>query len=241
MSVRIENTASCNRLLTRLPPAARAQFVAACERVELAAGQVLLRAGQRVTHAWFPLDAVLSVSLAAEERRSIAVALVGREGMLGIPLLLDANQSEWVATVARPGAALRIEAAALRLQLVTGSELEKRLRHYVLASIAQLARAVLCTHYHQVDQRLARLLLMQHDRAPDEPLHVTHEMLAATLGARRAGVTRAAHVLQLKQLIAYHRGVVTILDRDGLQRAACACYAADCASYAALMRRHPAC
>lgn len=241
MSMRTENAAAPNRLLARLPAAVHARFVAACEPVQLAAGHVLLRPGGPVTCAWFPLDAVLSVGIvAAGEQHSIEVALVGREGMLGIPLLLHADRSELIATVTRPGAALRIDAQALRQQLLASTDLEKRLRRYVLVSIAQIARAVLCTRYHRVDQRLARLLLMKQDRAPEEALRVTHEALAATLGVRRAGVTRAASDLQLQRLIAYHRGVLTILDRDGLQRAACACYAADCASYSTLMRPHRA-
>jgi CRP-like cAMP-binding protein len=113
-------------------------------------------------------------------------------------------------------------------------------QQYVLVAFAQLAQAALCTRYHGVEERLARWLLMTLDRAPDAPVHATHEFLAATLGVRRAGVTRAAAVLQARQLISYHRGVLLVLDRGGLQDASCDCYAADCASYASGMRRQPA-
>jgi CRP-like cAMP-binding protein len=102
----------------------------------------------------------------------------------------------------------------------------------VLVSLTQLAQAALCTRYHRVEERLARWLLMTQDRAPGGPVYATHEFLAAALGVRRAGVTHAAATLQRRQLIAYHRGVLTVLDRAGLQAAACGCYAADCASYA---------
>jgi CRP-like cAMP-binding protein len=237
LSIRMGKAALPNRLLARLPAADGARFMAACRTVDLAAGQVLMRPAAPLTCAWFPLDAVLSVGMvAAGDRHSLEVGLVGREGMVGIPLLLGASETELIATVVRPGAALCIEAEELRLQRLASTDLEKRLRRYVLVSIVQLARAVLCTRYHQVDERLARLLLMKQDRAPNQALHATHEFLAATLGVRRAGVTRAANDLQLRQLIAYRRGVLTILDRQGLLRAACACYAADCASYATLMR-----
>lgn len=231
---------SSNHLLARLPSAAAARFVAACETVELSAGQVPMRPAARVTCAWFPLDAVLSVGFpAAGDHRSIEVALVGPEGMVGIPLLFGGSGSELMAKVVRPGSALRIEAQRLGLQLAASAELEKCLRRYVLVSLAQLARAVLCSRYHRVEERLARLLLMMQDRSPGEALHVTQEFLAATLGVRRAGVTRAATDLQLQHLIAYHRGVLVIVDRTGLQRAACACYAADLASYSTLMGGRP--
>jgi len=184
---------------------------------------------------------VLSVGfVAAGEGRSIEVALVGREGMVGIPLLLGADESELTATVVRPGKALSIPAEGLRLQLAASAELDRRLRRYVLVALAQIARAVLCTRYHRVDERLARLLLMTQDRCAEETLHVTHEFLASTLGVRRAGVSRAANDLQRQQLIAYHRGMLAIIDRPGLRRAACACYPADRASYVALMGGCPA-
>lgn len=226
-----------NRLLARLSMAGGEDVATACETVQLEPAQVPMRAGTPLTCAWFPLDAVLSVNVVAPgERHSIQVGLVGREGMVGLPLLLGASVSELTATVVRPGAALRIGAEALRLQLLASPELERRLRRYALVSLGQFARAVLCTRYHQVDERLARLLLMHQDRAPNADLHVTHEQLAAALGVRRAGVTRAAASLQLQRLIAYRRGVLTILDRAGLKCAACPCYAADRSSYSALMR-----
>jgi CRP-like cAMP-binding protein len=106
----------------------------------------------------------------------------------------------------------------------------------VLVSLTQLAQAALCTRYHRVEERLARWLLMTQDRAPGGPVYATHEFLATALGVRRAGVTHAAATLQRRQLIAYHRGVLTVLDREGLQAAACGCYAADRASYAHGMR-----
>jgi CRP-like cAMP-binding protein len=230
------NVALRNRLLARLPMADRVRFVAACETVELQAGQVLMRPAARLAGAWFPLDAVLSVDLVAVgEGRSIEVALIGREGMVGLPLLLGAAECELTATVVRPGAALSITADGLRLQLAANAELDRHLRRYVLVAMAQLARAVLCARYHRVDERLARLLLMTQDRCAQETLHVTHAALAGTLGVRRAGVTRAANDLQRQHLIAYHRGTLAVVDRPGLQRVACACYLADRASYAALM------
>lgn len=230
-----------NRLLAQLGAAERERFLSACTMVELGAGEVLMRPGRRTTHAHFPLQAVVSLAAGARGRqRCFEVALVGPEGMVGLPLLLGATASTLSATVVRPGAALRIAAAPLRLQLLASDALTQRMQRYVLVSLAHMAQAALCTRYHHVEGRLARWLLMMQDRDPESAVHATHEDLAATLGVRRAGVSRAAASLQHRQLIAYRRGVLALLDREGLQAAACGCYAADRASYADTMRLPPA-
>jgi CRP-like cAMP-binding protein len=229
-----------NQLLASLPREPRERLLAACETVELEADQVLLRAGRPGAHAYFPLDAIVSLRIAGTQgQQCFEVALVGREGMVGLPLLLGTSASPFGATVVRPGAALRIAAAPLRLQFLASQALRQRLYRYLLAALAQMAQAALCTRYHRVDQRLARWLLMAQDRAPDVDVHATHEFLAGTLGVRRAGVTRAAAGLQRRGLLVYRRGVLTLLDRGGLESAACACYSADRASYAALLRPPP--
>jgi CRP-like cAMP-binding protein len=231
-----------NQLLASLPRNLLTRVLAACETVELETAQVLLRAGRPGTYAYFPLDAIVSLRIAGTQRQQcFEVALVGREGMVGLPLLLGTTVSTFQAMVVRPGAALRIAAAPLRRQFLASQALRQCLHRYLLVSIAQMAQAALCTRYHRVDQRLARWLLMAQDRVPGAAVHATHEFLAATLGVRRAGVTRAAAGLQRRGLLTYRRGVLNLLDRGGLQSAACACYAADRASYAALMRSPPPC
>ncbi|MBC5785330.1 Crp/Fnr family transcriptional regulator [Ramlibacter sp. USB13] len=228
-----------NRLLAGLAPPERAFLLQACERVELPAGAVLMRPGRRATHAYFPLDAIVSLGVGATGRdHGLELALVGAEGMVGVPLLLGSTASTLRATVTRAGAAWRIAVPALQLQLRAGEALRGVMRRYVLVSLAQLAQAAWCTRHHRLEGRLARWLLMTQDRAPREPMRATHEELAAALGVRRAGVTQAAAALQERQLIAYHRGMLTLVDRAGLRAAACACYAADCASYARLMQRN---
>jgi CRP-like cAMP-binding protein len=232
------STLPANRLLARLAPQERVRFLADCETVEVKTGQVLMGPGMRITHALFPLDAVLSLGIAAGHKpKVLEVALVGREGMVGVPLLLGSTASSLRATVVRPGAVLRIAVALLRAQLRASEAVRQSLQQYVLVSLAQLAQAALCTRYHCVEERLARWLLMTQDRAPPGPVHATHELLAATLGVRRAGVNQAVASRQGQELIAYHRGELTVLDRQGLLTAACSCYAADCASYTQGMRR----
>ena len=230
-----------NGLLAALPRPARERVAAACEAVELAAGDVLMSPGMLATHAFFPLDAIVSLRLPTPRRHDgFEVALVGPEGMVGVPLLLGARTSALQATVVKPGAAWRMTGARLRAELRTDGAFRRRMHGYVLVSLMQMAQGVLCTRDHFVDQRLARWLLMTQDRAPLQDLHATHEFLAATLGVRRAGITRAAASLQLRQLIAYHRGVLAIIDRQGLEDAACDCYAADRASYAGTLGTAPA-
>jgi len=233
-----EPATRANRLLARLAADVRNGVLAQCEPCELELGQMLMGPGLRATHAWFPIDAIVALGMAAEGKPHVfGVALVGAEGMAGIPLLLGSTISPVRAVVVRQGTALRIPVPALRRQLQKSEEFRRRMQQYVLVSLAQLAQAVLCTRFHRVEERLARWLLMTQDRGPIGPVHATHEFLAATLGVRRAGVTRAAAVLQRRQLIAYHRGVLTVLDRRGLEGASCGCYAADCAAYASGMRR----
>jgi CRP-like cAMP-binding protein len=230
-----------NRLLAGLAEADRTFLLQACERVELRAGQVLMLPGRRTTHAYFPLDAIVSLGIGATgQPHCLELALVGPEGMVGVPLLLGSAASSLRATVIKAGGLWRIAAPALRLQLRASEALRGVMQRYVLVSLAQLAQAAWCTRYHRLEGRLARWLLMTQDRAPREAMRATHEDLAAALGVRRAGVTRAAASLQQRQLIAYHRGVLTLVDRAGLQAASCACYAADCASYASLMQRRVA-
>jgi CRP-like cAMP-binding protein len=232
-----EAAVRANRLLARLGAPDSARLLADCEVVELEAGQVLMRPGGRATHVWFPLDAIVSLGVdAAGKEHCFEVALVGGEGLVGLSLVLGSTASSLRATVVRPGAALRIGAAPLRQQMRDSETVRRRMEQYVLVSLTHMAQAALCTRYHRVEERLARWLLMMQDRAPREAVHATHEFLAAALGVRRAGVTRAAASLQRRRLIAYHRGVLSLLDREGLQAAACACYAADSDSYARGMR-----
>jgi CRP-like cAMP-binding protein len=236
-----EGAARVNRLLAGLAGPDRASLLQACERVELRVGDVLMRPGRRTTHAYFPLEAIVSLGIAATgQAHCLELALVGAEGMVGVPLLLGSTASSLRARVIKAGALWRIAAPALSLQLGASEALRGVTQRYVLVSLAQLAQAAWCTRYHRLEGRLARWLLMTQDRAPREPMRATHEELAAALGVRRAGVTRAAAALQRRELIVYHRGMLTLVDRAGLQAAACACYAADCASYAHLMQRSAA-
>jgi CRP-like cAMP-binding protein len=215
---------STNRLLDALPEQDRQKFLSHCEHVDLAFADILCEQGKTAEHAYFPLDSFISLATPVDGHASIEVGLVGNEGMLGIHLLLGVATSPMLAQVQGSGAALRIEAGALNESMAQLPRLHMELNRYIYVMLCQLTRTAVCNRFHTIAARLARWLLMMQDRAPANHFHLTHEFLAYMLGVRRAGVSTAANTLQQEKLISYRRGNITILDRQGLEAAACSCY-----------------
>lgn len=224
-----------NRLVAALPRADRARVLAACKRVELEFAAVMHQPGDRIRYVYFPLDGFISDIAAVDGRAGLEVGLIGSEGMCGITLALGVAVSANRAVVQGPGSALRLGAAAFRRELHHSPALRRILDRYVVVLLAQLAQSAGCIGSHVVEQRLARWLLMSHDRAHADAFSVTHAFLASMLGVRREGVTQAAGALQRRKLIRYARGRVEILDRRGLEAAACGCYRIDRATYRRLL------
>jgi CRP-like cAMP-binding protein len=213
-----------NSVLSALPHEAYQRLLAGLERVTLKFGQILHEPGVPIRYVYFPVDCVISLLTMMEGHEPLAVALVGHEGMVGIPLALGIDVSSARALVQEPGTVMRMESAFLREELLRSKPLQEELHRYKHALVGQIAQSVACNRFHPVQARLARYLLMTGDRARRKEVRLTHGLLAGMLGVRRAGVTLAALALQKRRLIEYRRGRITLLDRRGLNAVACVCY-----------------
>jgi len=220
-----------NRLLANLSRKNQRQLLAACDEVELGIGDVLWEPRNRISHVYFPLGCFISKLLPVKSRQDLELALVGNEGMLGIPPILGVNSSMYQAMVQGSGSALRMSAASFRRELDRAPALRKLLHRYIYVVHMQLALTAACSNFHSVDLRLARWLLMTHDRAGFGNFHLTHKFLAQMLGVRRVGITNSAGALQRRKLVTYTRGNITILNRVALERASCPCYQASKDAY----------
>ncbi len=224
-----------NHLIDSLPEEDRARLLAVCEPVELMLSDVLCQPGETSAHAWFPTIGFVSLVSLVEGHPGVEVGMIGREGMLGAQLALGVATCPLRAVVQGAGAAWRVRAQDLERQLRHSAPLRGALNRYLYILMAQQATAAACLRFHQIEQRLARWLLMSQDRAHADTFHVTHEFLAYMLGVRRVGITVAATALQRDGLIEYQRGEVTVRERAGLEQVACSCYATDRQTYASLL------
>jgi CRP-like cAMP-binding protein len=224
-------TPVANHLIERLPPEDRQRLLARCELIELGLGEVLCDNAEPAHHVFFPTTSFVSLLARNDDGEALEVGLVGSEGMLGVQFALGVTTSSVHGLVQGAGTTWRVEAAAFQHELATSLPLQRGVHSYVHVLMVQLATAAACLRYHLIEPRLARWLLMCHDRAHHDHFRMTHEFLSYMLGVRRAGVTAAASDLQRRGLIAYHRGDVSVLDRAGLEAASCSCYAANRRSY----------
>ncbi len=230
-------TPVANRLIGCLPRGERIRILDSCETVELSFGSVLCEADQRYAHVYFPLTGFISLVTVLKGHSPLEMGLIGNEGMLGGSLALGVPIVPMRAVVQGSGSSLRMTAAQLRRQLRISPVLRRALRQYLYVLMAQLSQLAACAHFHDIEPRLARWLVMTGDRAHADHFHLTHESLADMLGVRRSGVTIAAGALQLRKLIRYSRGEIHILDRKGLEAASCVCYDALLEDYAAQFGR----
>ena len=213
-----------NSLLAAVPRKAYRSLLVGLEPVTLTFGDVLYEPGQTIRHVYFPGASLVSLLTLADGHRALEVGLIGREGMVGIPLVLGHSQSSVRALVQGTGTALRMRSARFPNEFRSCLPLQRELYRYVHALMAQTSQTAACNRFHVVETRLARWLLMTHDRVKSDQFRMTQEFLGHMLGVRRVGVTKAAQALQTHDLIRYSRGDITVLDRAGLEAAACECY-----------------
>jgi CRP-like cAMP-binding protein len=212
-----------NRLLEELPSTTFKSVRGGCKLVELKTGDVLSEPGERIRDVYFPTESFVSLVAKADGDLSLEVALVGYEGMVGIPLLLGGDSKPLRALVQGSGYAWRMKAETFKRMTDTNRPLRRELNKYVSSRLVQMAQNAICVSAHQIEGRLARRLLMMQDRSHSEPFHATQESLASMLGVRRPSVTAVAVTFQRKKLIKYTRGTLTVLDRKGLEMISCEC------------------
>jgi len=225
-----------NHLIELLPRAGRRTLLAACEPVDLVLSDRLSASAQTTRFAYFPINAIISLVTAIDGKPVLEVGMVGREGMVGAELVLGVLKAPVLAVVQGAGAAWRVPSAAFRRELAASPALRLCLNRYLYVLMAQLSASAACLRFHLIGPRLARWLLMMQDRAHADNFLVTQEFLAYMLGVRRVGITAAAGLLQRDGLIEYRRGKLIVLNRRGLEAAACACYATDLRSYSTVLR-----
>jgi CRP-like cAMP-binding protein len=226
-----------NHLIEILAAADRRRLLAVCDSVELVLGQVVCEPATSTRHVYFPVDSFISLVATVAGSPGVEVGMVGREGMLGLQLALGVATTPLHAVVQGPGTALRVRSAAFRRELARSTGLRRTIDLYIAVMMAQLATSAVCLRFHEIGPRLARWLLMSRDRAGADTFRMTHEFLAYMLGVRRVGITAAATRLQRVGLIEYRRGLLTVLDRRGLEAMACPCYAADLRAYSERLRQ----
>ncbi|HEX8069580.1 MAG TPA: Crp/Fnr family transcriptional regulator [Pyrinomonadaceae bacterium] len=213
-----------NRLLAALPPAEYEELAPALEPVSLDLGRILYEPPDPIPHVYFPTTCLISFIAELPDGSGAEVGLVGCEAMAGVEVILGAEQAVKVATVQGAGHALRLKAEQLRAAFARGGRLQAYLLRYTHALMTQISASVVCNIRHNIDQRLARWLLMYQDRVGADEFYLTHEFMANMLGIRRAGVSEVAKRLQQAGVVAYDRGRFRILNRPGLEAHVCECY-----------------
>lgn len=214
-----------NRILSLLPEGEYQALLPALEFVETPLHFQVCERDQPIEYAYFPLSGEHSIVVTLIEGAAVEVGTVGYEGFSTVDLLLGANSATETIVCEIPGAALRMPTAHFKQCIEKDTQLRRLCLRYLQAYLAQVSQSVACNRFHAVEHRMARWLLMSHDRVQKDEFCLTQEYLATMLGVHRPSVTVAAGALQRAGFIKYTRGKVQILDREGLEGAACECYA----------------
>jgi CRP-like cAMP-binding protein len=214
-----------NLLLASLPEAESSRWAPHLEPVDMPLGQVLYESGTKLGHVYFPTTSIISLLYVMENGASAEIAVVGQEGIVGISLFMGGESTPSRAVVQSAGHGLRLRANLMMQEFNRGGPVTHLLLRYTQALITQMAQTAVCNRHHSLDQQLCRWLLLSLDRLQSNQLVMTQELIANMLGVRREGVTEAAGQLHKAGLIRYQRGHITILDRAGLERRTCECYA----------------
>lgn len=213
-----------NDLLVRLPEAEWLMLEPRLERVELPLGKVLYESGVTMSHVYFPATAIISLLYVMEDGASAEIAVVGREGIVGVALFMGGESTPSRAIVQSAGYGYRLPGQVLKTEFHRAGQLMDLLLRYTQALITQVSQTAVCNRHHSIDQQLCRWLLLSMDRLSHNHLTMTQEFIGHMLGVRREGVTHAANKLQQQGVISYQRGLIKVLDRPKLETLSCECY-----------------
>jgi len=229
------NSIPANRLLASLPRADLARLVPELEHVDLALGQTLHEPGHRQEHFYFPITCIVSLLGVLQNGDSAEVSLTGREGGVGLGLVLGGGTTLTVATVQSAGTALRWKSSALRREMKRGGVVQRMLLRYIQAVWTQTAQSALCNRHHTLEQQLCRWLLLSLDRIDGNVLRMTQQLIANMLGVRRERLTLVAKRMQANGWISYRHGMIVVRDRARLEAKVCECYEVVKAEYRRLI------
>jgi CRP-like cAMP-binding protein len=202
-------------------------------------GETLHRPGEQLEHAYFPTSAIVSLLYVMESGASVEIANVGNEGVLGISLVLGGNTTPSSAVVQSAGHGYRLKAGLLQEEFNRCGQIQPLLLRYTQALAVQIGQTASCNRHHTVEQQLCRWLLSTIDRLPSSEVVMTHELVAGILGVRRESITAAAGKLQRAGVLRYRRGHITVVERAGLEEAACECYSVVKQEYRRLLLSDP--
>lgn len=214
-----------NYIIEALPVDAQTRLMPDLELVKLPLGKVLYESGEALSHVYFPVDCIISLLYVMENGASAEISVVGNEGMLGTSLFLGGETTSNRAVVQSAGKAYRIDAKHFKTEFGRHTDMLILLMSYTQALLTQMAQTAVCNRHHSIDQQLCRWMLLSLDRLPTNNLVMTQELISNMLGVRRESVTEAAGKLQKLGYINYQRGHIKVLDRPGLERLSCECYA----------------
>jgi len=214
-----------NQLLAALPDSEWLRWQSHVEHITMPLGQVLYEPGATLSHVYFPTDSIVSLLYVMENGASAEIAVVGNEGIVGISLFMGGESTPSRAVVQSAGEGFRVRAQMMKDEFNRAGPVLHLFLRYTQALITQMAQTAVCNRHHSLDQQLCRWLLLSLDRLRNNELVMTQELIANMLGVRREGVTEGALKLQQDGLIHYVRGRITVLDRSGLEKRTCECYA----------------
>jgi CRP-like cAMP-binding protein len=219
------SSATRNQLLAQLPSSVQQSWFPQLELVDMPLGAVLYESGTTLTHVYFPITSIVSLLYVMENGASAEIAIVGKEGIVGVSLFMGGDSTPSRGVVQSAGKGFRLAAQVMKNEFGIGGAVLHLFLRYTQALITQMAQTAVCNRHHSLDQQLCRWLLLSLDRLQGNELVMTQELIADMLGVHRGGVARSALELQKAGLIRYVRGRITVLDRNGLEKRSCECYA----------------